>query len=351
MPNVPSMRAYMLLKPGQLELRELPIPEPPDGGVVLRIRGALTCGTDIKTFRRGHPKFVMPMRFGHEFAGEIAAVGKGVREWHEGDLVMAAPTGPCGECFYCRRSQENLCETIMPEMVHGAFADYVSLPARVVGHNLHRKPTALPFTTAALMEPLASVMHGLDGIDVRDDDYVVLLGAGAISLLHVLALRARSRPRITVVGRNPVRAQFALTVGASEVLTDDLESARLRILDQTNGRGADLVIECTGQPEVWQAAPAFARRGGQVIFFGGCRAGTTVTIDTQRFHYDELRLRSPFHFTPRAVRESHSLVCDPAFEGYKLISGTYSLDQLPDALARHESGEGIKFAIVPDGET
>jgi L-iditol 2-dehydrogenase len=191
------------------------------------------------------------------------------------------------------------------------------------------------------------VLHGLEFVTFQPGDAVVLIGAGAISLLHLLALRARGLERVVVLGRRPNRAHHAAALGADRVFTDGLESARDHVLEYTHGRGADVVIECTGQVEVWEAAPALARRGGHVVLFGGCPPGTHVAIDTQRFHYDQLHIVSPFHFTPRDVRRAYDLLASDAFAGQSLISGAYSLAELPKALSEHESGNGIKFVVEP----
>ncbi len=341
------MRGFMLLQPGQLEFREVPRPVAGPGEVVLRVRTALTCGTDIKFFLRGHPKFKLPTLFGHEFSGEIAAVGSGVNGFREGDAVMVAPTAPCGHCFFCQRQQENLCDTIMETMVHGAYADFVRLPERIVRQNMFHKPAGLGFDVAALLEPLSCVMHGLEFVPLRPDDSVLLIGAGAISLLHLLALKALGVEHVAVLGRSAERAQHARELGAAAVFSGGHAAATEDVRAFTNGRGADVVIECTGQVDVWEAAPGFARRGGTVVLFGGCIPGTHVRLDTQRFHYDQLRIVSPFHFTPRAVRRSFELITGDHFKGAALISGHYPLDQLTAALDKHRSGAGIKFAVEP----
>jgi L-iditol 2-dehydrogenase len=342
-----AMRAHVLVQPGEIVLRELPRPTAGPGDVVVRVRAALTCGTDVKAFLRGHPKFPMPTPFGHEFSGEIAEVGAHVRGFREGDAIMAVPTAPCGHCYYCARQQENLCDTIMETMVLGAYAEYIKLPARIVNVNLYPKPPELSFAVAALLEPLSCVLHGLESVVVNPDDRVVLLGAGAISLLHLLALRALGVRHIAVVGRRTNRAEHAKHLGAEDVFIGSVRQARESVLAYTQGRGADLVIECTGQVDVWEAAPELARRGGQVVLFGGCPPGTAVRIDTQRFHYDQLRIVSPFHFTPRAVRRAYELLSGDCFDGKALISGTYPLGELPQALSEHQRGDGIKFAVVP----
>ncbi|MDZ7380096.1 MAG: alcohol dehydrogenase catalytic domain-containing protein [candidate division KSB1 bacterium] len=341
------MRAHILEEPGRIELRELPIPTPGEGEIVVRVRTALTCGTDLKMFLRGHPKFPTPTRFGHEFSGEVAAVGAGVNQVREGDEVMLAPTGPCNTCYYCAREQENLCETVIETMVLGAYGEFVKIPARTVRTNVYRKPPSLSFAEAALLEPLSCVTHGLEHIPLRSDDVAVILGAGAIALLHVLVLRARGLENIWVLGRNPERARHAARVGAQQVLTSNFVEAREAVLASTRGRGADLVIECTGQVEVWERAPEFARRGGTVILFGGCAAGTQARFDTQRLHYDQLRIHSPFHFTPRAVRSAYELLAASGFAWRELISGSFPLEDLPEALSAHRAGRGIKFAIQP----
>ncbi|MEO8601566.1 MAG: alcohol dehydrogenase catalytic domain-containing protein [bacterium] len=343
------MRGHVLVRPGTIEFRELPRPRPEPGGVVVRVRAALTCGTDLKAYLRGHPKFPMPTLFGHEFAGEIAELGLGVRGVRDGDAVMAAPTAPCGDCYHCVRDQENLCEQVMATMVHGAYAEYVNLPASIVRTNLYAKPAALPFAEAALMEPLACVLHGLSRLRIRPDDTVVVIGAGAIGLLHLLVLRARGVERLVVVARNPARAALARALGASAILAVDAAATPDLVMDATAGRGADVVVECTGQVPVWEAALPLARRGGHVVLFGGCAAGTAVRFDTGRLHYDQVEISSPFHFAPRDVRAAYELLGSGDFGGAALIAGAYPLEGLGEALARHRSGDGPKFAIVPAG--
>jgi L-iditol 2-dehydrogenase len=342
-----SMRAHVLVRPGELVLRDLPRPTAGPQEVVVRVRAALTCGTDVKAFLRGHPKFPMPTVFGHEFSGEIAEVGAQVRGLREGDAIMAVYTAPCGRCYYCQRQQENLCESLMENKALGAYAEYLRLPAHIVNVNVYPKPRAVPFSVAALLEPLACVLHGLESVSVRDDDTVILIGAGAISLLHLLALRSLGAARVAIVARRPNRARLARRLGADIVFVGGLPTSRADVLAYTEERGADVVVECTGQLDVWEAAPSLARRGGTVVLFGGCPPGTQVRFDTQRLHYEELRVTSPFHFTPRAVRRAYEMLTGGDFNWEALISGTYPLQDLPRALSEHERGDGIKFAIVP----
>lgn len=342
------MRGHVLLRPGQIELCDLPLPTPDPDGVVVRIQAALTCGTDLKMFLRGHPKFPIPTPFGHEFAGQLAAVGSHVRGFREGDSIMAAPTAPCGACYHCARQEENLCGQVMDTMVLGAYAEYIKLPASIVNTNLYHKPGFLSYAEAALLEPLACVLHGLSHVRVLPDDTVVLLGAGAIALLHAMVLRGRGVPRVVVVARSERRAEHVRALGAIALVVDDAQAALEPILELTDGRGADLVVECTGQVDVWEVAPGLARRGGQVVLFGGCPSGTFARFDAGRLHYDQVRVVSPFHFTPRDVRAAHEMLSTGEFGGHALVAAEYPLEGLAEALRRHLRGDGAKFAIIPN---
>ena len=341
------MRGHVLVRPGTLELRELPRPRPDPDGVVVRVRTALTCGTDLKAYLRGHPKIPMPTPFGHEFAGDVAEIGSEVHGLREGDAIMSAPTAPCGACYHCERQQENLCQQAMDTMVHGAYAEYIKLPGSVVRTNLYAKPNTLPYAEAALLEPLACVVHGLAPLRLRSDDTVLLIGAGAIALLHLLVLRLRGVERVAVVARNPVRAAQARALGVADVIPVAAEEASAAVLELTRGRGADVVIECTGQQTVWEHALQLARRGGQVVLFGGCPSGTVARFDTHRLHYDEMAVTSPFHFTPRDVRAAYELLSGGQLRGAALVAAEYPLERLGEALERQRRGEGAKFAIVP----
>jgi len=340
-----KLRAGYLVAPQRIELRDAPVPEPGSGELVVRVRVALTDGTDLKAFRRGHPQMPMPTRFGHEFSGDVAAVGLGVTTFQVGDPVMSVHSAPDGSCYWCLQGQEELCERVMETKILGAYADYLVLPPHIVARNAFRKPDALSYEAAAFLEPLACVVHSVDLIGVRPGMIVVVIGVGGFGLLHALALRARGAQAI-VLGRRPDRLALALELGAARAIVFD-DEAPVTTRRMTDGRGADAVVECTGVQAVWEKAPDFVRRGGIVSLFGGLPSGSRLTLDAARLHYDEIRLVSPFHFTPRAVRAAYELLASGAIDPAPLISARYTLDQLADAFAQLDGGDGIKYAIVP----
>jgi L-iditol 2-dehydrogenase len=337
------MLTSYLISPGVLELREAEKPKPSRGEVLIKVAAALTCGTDLKAFLRGHPMIPMPGVFGHEFSGVIAEVGKGVKGFAAGDEIMAVHSAPCLKCRYCKKKLYNLCENIMNTKVMGAFAEYILLPSHIVKQNLFHKPANLSFEEAAFLEPLSCVVHGMHGLNIKKGDKVLIIGTGPIGLLH-LCLAKLKGAEVVITGLEQERLNLAKELGADMAVSpSELADTIKGLID---GTGVDFVFECTGQVDVWERAVNYVRRGGTVILFGGVKKGTTVSYDTYRLHYDELTLRGVFHFTPHDVKTAYNLLKD-TINVSPLISGRYPLRDLCIALERLSRGDGIKYAIIP----
>lgn len=348
------MKQVILEAPGSLTVREVADPSPGPGDVVIDVRAALTCGTDLKAFRRSHPKFPYPTPFGHEASGVIVAKGSEVQGFEPGDAIMMANSAPCGDCFWCRQDEENLCETLTDELLFGAYAESLLVPARILRRNAFVKPEHLSFEHAALLEPLSSVCFGLTKIPsrkVRAGAVVLILGSGPIAMLWLRCLQAHGADRVIVAARRHARLETAASMGALRTVAigeqagpDELDAI---VREATEGRGCDSVIECTGQPAVWEMAPRFSRRGGSVVLFGGCASGSRASFDTTRLHYDGVELSSPFHFRPRDVAEARRLLSRSDIDWSPLVSGHAALDDVPSLFETlGEAGE-MKIAIVP----
>ena len=340
------MRSAILVEPKRVELRDVQTPQAPAGGLLVRVRAALTDGTDLKAYRRGHPQMPMPTPFGHEFSGDVAAVSEGVTAFAPGDAVMCVHSAPCGRCFWCERGEEELCESVMSTKILGAYAEYIEVPAHIVQRNCFRKPAELSYSVAAFLEPLSCIVHSLDFLNARAGSTIVVMGDGGFGILHAALLQKRGM-RPILCGRHDERLAIARQLGVECAVNVRDADGRAAALDLTRGRGADALVECTGQPEVWEASPAFVRRGGVVSFFGGLPASARVSFLAARMHYDEVRLISPFHFTPRAVRGAHEILASGALDPRPLITQTVRLDDIASIFERLDNGEGIKFAIEP----
>ncbi len=330
-----QMRQVFLLGPQRLEIREVPIPTPGPGELVLRVEVALTCGTDLKTYRRGHhPKIPVPGPFGHEYTGRVARIGSGVQGFREGDAVMGVNTGPCFACTYCHRGLFQHCETLFDDMVIGTYADYVRIPARVVRTNLFLRPPEIPETVAPLIEPLASALHGIQVLRPWQER-VLVIGSGPLGILLAFALEAEGN-EVTLLGRNPQRNAIARQIGLKHV-TDRPPSTQ----------DFDAVVEATGTPEVWQQSLEYLRKGGRVLLFGGLPSTAHVAFPAYALHYEEKHLLGAFHFTPHDVRRAYEFLRQHGERLHPMITGEYPLEQIQEAFHRLDRGEGLKFAIRP----
>jgi L-iditol 2-dehydrogenase len=336
--------ANIIVKPGKIEIREIKNQSPSSGEILIQIRAALTCGTDLKAFKRGHSVIPMPGVFGHEFSGIVAKAGKGVRRFKVGDEIMAVHTAPCLSCRYCQKKIYNLCEKIMDTKVLGAFAEYILLPPHIVKQNVFHKPRNLTFEEAAFLEPLSCVVHGMGSLHIEKNDHALVIGAGPIGLLHLLLLKEKG-VSVTVTDKHNNKLKIAKRLGADFVLRPEKVESKTKGI--TNGIGYDYVFECTGLPEVWEKSVNYVRKGGTVILFGGCKSNTTVTYDTGRLHYDEITLKGTFHYTPSDVKKAYKLLCEGKLGVSRLISGSYPLKQTQKAFNKLIKGAGIKYAIIP----
>jgi len=329
-----------LSAPRELRLRDVPVPEPGPGEVVVKVRLALTCGTDLKTYRRGHAKLPFGP-FGHEGAGEVVAVGAGVSHLQVGQRVTWLPTAPCGACFTCRRGRFNLCRNLFESVVLGSYAEYLTINARVA--KVHVFPLdGVSDLRGAFVEPLACVLHAWRMLEPLPGNRVCILGTGAMAYLHLMEARARGCDTV-VVGRRPERLALAQELGADATLPfEQLE----RLPALTEG-GADVVIEATGAKTVWELAPGLAAPGGKVLLYSGLAKGETVSVLAERWHYDELTILGSFHFTTQDALNALQRLRQPEFPVERLITDTRPLNEIIQVFEQLDKGEGIKYAIVP----
>jgi L-iditol 2-dehydrogenase len=310
------VRAARLYAPGDLRIEDVPKPEPGPGEVLVQIEVALTDGTDLKTFRRGHPVLArsLPAPFGHEFCG-----------YADGHRVVAANSAPCGVCDGCLRGEQ--CRAL--EFLSGAYADWLLVPERIAAVNLLEVPVGLTSEVATLVEPLACCLRGVERAGIGAGDTVAILGAGPIGLM-LCACVADAGGRPVLVGGRPERQELAAGFGA----------------ETGDGRGADVVIEAAGAEQAWLDAVELVRPGGTVVLFGGLPAGARPPVEAYRLHYDELTLRGSFHHTPATVRAALGFLASGAYPWERLITHRVLLEDLP-ALFADPPPDLLKAAVVP----
>ncbi len=348
------MKAAVLYGKEEVRIEEIEPAQLKPGEVRVAIEAALTCGTDLKVFKRGyHAKMIVPPAvFGHELAGRISEIAHGVSGWEIGARVVVANSAPCGECFFCKNQQENLCDDLL--FLNGAYAESIVVPARLVEKNLLRLNSGTEFRDAALTEPLACVVQGVEDSRLRAGQNVLVIGAGPIGLMFV-ALAKHLGCAVTVIGRGEKRLQAARRLGA-ETTIDQSGANLLPVGEITSGRqnpdldrGAnnfDVVIEAVGKPETWEAAVKFVRKGGTVNFFGGCPSGTTVSLDTALIHYSNLTLLASFHHTPRTIRRALEFIEAGVVRAADFVDGECALSQLPNLFKTMAEGNRAVKTLI-----
>ncbi len=345
------MNAAMFYAPGDVRFERTEIPQPGPGELLVKVQAALTCGTDIKTYQRGHPKIItkIPSTFGHEFSGEVLEVGQGVTTFEPGMRVVCCNAVPCHECYYCKLGHHNLCENLL--ILNGAYAEYIVIPALMVKHNTYQLPEWMTYQEAALAEPLGTAVHAVRAAGIQPGDTVAVIGSGPLGLM-LTRLAHLQGGRVILAGKGQERLDQAKKFGVNEIIDitamTEPEDRIQAVRDLTDGRrGVDVVIEAVGKPEAWEEAIQMVRKAGNVIFFGGCKKGTTITVDTVLMHYSELKLIGVFHQTPDDFKRSFDLLAARLVDGRDFVKETLPLSQLIEAFNKVKALEAIKYAIDP----
>jgi L-iditol 2-dehydrogenase len=340
-----KMKAAVLYGKEDVRVEHVSLRDLGHGEVRVQIGAALTCGTDLKVYRRGyHARMIVPPAvFGHELAGTISEVGPGVKGWRVGDRVVAANSAPCGGCFHCREGQENLCDDLL--FLNGAYAESIVIPGRIVEKNLlHLKP-GTEFRDAALAEPLACVVQGVEDTRLRKGQRVLVVGAGPIGLMFAV-LAKHLGCEVTVAGRRAGRLEAARRLGADHVVDVGHGGSLDETIRKKTASPFDAVIEAVGKPEVWEAGVRLVRKGGTVNFFGGCPSGTSISLDTTLIHYSNLTLLASFHHTPRTIRRALEYIEAGIVRAADFVDGECGLDELPALLAQMTAGnQAVKTLI------
>jgi L-iditol 2-dehydrogenase len=342
------MMAAVLYGKEHLQVEPVAVPVIGSGDILVRVKVALTCGTDVKVFRRGyHARMIVPPAvFGHELAGDVVAVGEDVTRFSVGDRVVAANSAPCEKCFYCRKGLANLCEDLL--FNNGAYAEYIRIPERIVERNTYPIPAHVGYRDAALVEPLACVVRGFEETSPQPGDAIAILGLGPIGLMFVKLAKLYGC-RVIALGRRKTQLDRAAALGADELITaqDDVDPVKI-VRSLTHGRGVDIAIEAVGKPQVWQWAVNMVRRGGTVNFFGGCPNDSRVALDTNLLHYSEITCKATFHHTPAYIRKALDLVCAGQVTASFFVNREEPLANLLDVMRHLMSHNGhLKTAILP----
>lgn len=344
------MKAAVLNNAEDLRIMDLEMPRAGEGEIIMKVKSALTCGTDVKTFRRGHPTIPFggnKTAFGHEGSGVVYEVGRGVDKFKVGDRIAAHNTAPCHSCYSCQVGDYSMCDDL--RQMRGTWAEYVKIPASLVRETIFKIPDTMSHKQAALLEPLSCAVYGVDLSDIKLGDLVVVNGCGPIGLMMLKCAKLKGA-MVIACDFTDLRLETAKKLGADMTVDlKDVDNQVEAVRELTPyGRGVDVAIEATGVPEVWEKNMLMARKGGMVMEFGGCKPGTTITVDTKLLHYSQLTIKGVYHTTPKHVGMAFELIKRGEFPEELMINKSFKLDKALDALLSHAKGEVIKNEIVID---
>ncbi len=341
------MKTTVLYAPGDLRIEDIPEPKAGKGELVIEAKVGLTCGTDLKRYKRGYATRKPPYSIGHEFSGVVAEVGEGVENFKVGDRVVSHNSAPCGVCYYCKVGDFSMCEK--PTFLQSGWQQYVRIPAQIVKYNnVFHMPDDMSYKTAAMLEPLTTAEYGVDQSDIKQGDYVAILGCGPLGLF--LGKLARLRGAVVIsMDLSEFRLETAKRLGSADITINvsevDDQVAALRNATPDK-RGVDVALEAVGTPATWEKAIAMVRKGGTATLFGGCGPDTTITVDTKLLHYGQVTIKGVFHTIPRFVAAAFTHLKYGVFQDKDFVYNEYPLEEAEQALIEHGSGKVIKNAIV-----
>ncbi len=341
------MKKVSFYAPEDIRVEEAPVPAPGPGEVVVKNKVTLTCGTDVKTYKRGY-RYEPPFSMGHEASGIVESVGEGVTKFKRGDRVVAHNSAPCGKCYYCKKGLQSMCpELIQNQFKNGAYAQYQLIPAPIVEQNMFHMPDSMSYKQAALLEPLSCALYGTANVPIELGDTVCVNGCGPIGLMFIRMCYLRGA-RVIACDLSDVRLELAKKLGAQEIMNiKNVDDQARAVRDMTEDkRGVDAAIEAAGIPEVWSIAMNMARPGGFVLCFGGTKKGLSVPVDTTKLHYEQITIKGVFHTTPVHVNAAFEMLKMNAISADDFVQNEYEIEEIEKAILEHASGAVIKNAII-----
>jgi L-iditol 2-dehydrogenase len=340
------MRALLLSEYKTLSVVDMPTPEIGDDDVLVRVRACGICGSDIHGYDGSTGRRIPPLVMGHEAAGVIERVGRGVQGFEPGERVSFDSTVSCGTCHFCRRGQINLCDnrTVLGVSCgdyrrHGAFAEYVAVPSRI----LYKLPDSLPFERAALIESVSIAVHAVSRHVPKPDDTVVVVGSGMIGLLVIQVLKDKGAQHIVAVDLDPRKLALAQRMGATRTLNPKDIDVPAAVRDITGGRGADVSFEVVGHGETVLSAIRSLRKGGTVVLVGNL--SPTVELPLQDVVSREISVLGSCASSGE-IPECIDLLARGVVDVDPIISLKASLDEGPELFARLYGGDETLMKVI-----
>jgi len=347
------LKALFFVSPGKMEIREVPKPVCPDGGMLVKVFACGFCGSDLRTYKSGHPRVNPPWIIGHEIAGVVEEVGRGVKKFQVGDRVAVAPPVYCGKCWYCRRGLFYLClnQREIAQAWPGGFAEYIAIPPEAIAFgSINKIPKGLSFEEAAISEPASSCVNAHEVADTSLEDSVVIIGAGPIGCFHVEIAKARGAQKVILMDVLESRLDLARRFSPDYLLQNKPGSSEHidKILELTEGRGASVIVVACPSGEAQQDALKMAAKGGRILFFGGLpKEKSMVSFDSNLIHYRGLKIIGATTFSPKHHEIALSMFVSRKIHAQDYITHVFPLEDYQKAIDALLNGEALKVVLKP----
>lgn len=344
------MKAAVLEELNKIVVKEVPTPKIHEDEVLLKVKSCAICGSDIRIFHHGNSRVNTPCIIGHEISGEVVEVGKKVSKVKVGDRLAIGADVPCGECKFCVAGLGNNCQTnyAIGYQFQGGFAEYMPINAITLAYGpVHKIPDYLSYDEAALAEPLGCVLNGMELSDIKLGDNVVIIGTGPIGCMIIEVVRKMGAAKIIVIDLSKDRLEMAREFNADVFIPSSEENAIERVLEETKGMGADVVITACPSPQAQIDALKMAKNRARVNFFGGLAKGSSITIDSNIIHYKELFVHGTHGAMTRHHLKAVDLIASGTIDMKKFISHKLPLDSIKEGFEIAEGRKGKRVIINP----
>jgi len=345
------MKAAVLEDLEKMVVKEVTTPQIGQGEILVRVRSCAVCGSDIRIYHRGNPRVKPPQIIGHEIAGEIVEVRSGVKKFKVGDRVALGADVPCGTCRFCRNGLGNNCPInyAIGYQFQGGFAEYIPLNELTVKYGpLHKIPGDLSFDEASLAEPLACCINGYELANLKLGDTVVVIGAGPVGLMLVELAKIMGADKVILSQRSRERLKLAQRFSADVLISSSEENFVERVMEETGGEGADVVMVACANPSAQEEALKVVGHRGRVNFFGGLPPGSSkISIDSNLIHYKECFVLGSHGSVPRQHKLALNLLAEGRIKGKDFITHHFALDDIKEAFEVAEGHRGLKVIVNP----
>ena len=348
------MKALYLTDVQTVEYKEVPTPECPDDGLLIKIDSVGLCGSDVRTYMVGHPKIKYPVIIGHENAGIVEQVGKDVKgDWKVGDKVVANPAIPCGKCYYCVNKMPGLCQhlEVAGTSFPGGFAQYMVFPGTMLDKGqIIKVPADAELEPMILAELLASVIKAQDCLKVGMGETVVIIGSGPIGCLHAQIAKLHGATKIIMADLNKNRLDKCHGFGGTHFIVSSEENLVERVMEITDGIGADVVIVACPATEPHQQGLQMLRKEGRLSIFGGLNKNNPwSTMDGNLIHYNRLSVIGAYSYSAAEFALGYELIRAGKIDT-NLITHKLPLSKMEDGVKAIQSGDAIKVVLKPWAE-